>query len=200
MNTEQSAFPLTWPAGRPRTSRHQVKASAFGKHTLAEARDAVLRELTLLRATRIVISSNVPLRRDGLMSGNSAAIAELGVAIYFNLKERPMVLACDRWTKVEHNLWAIACTIGAQRGVTRWGAVSVEQAFAGYAALPAPSAPAQNCWTVLSLFDSASVEQVNAAYKTLSQIRHPDRGGSHEAMTELNRAREEALAAVKGHP
>lgn len=200
MTTEQSAFPLSWPNGRPRTPRYQVKASAFGKHTLAEARDEVLRELALLRATRIIISSNVPLRRDGMMSGTSAAIAEAGVAVYFRLKEKAMVMACDRWTKVEHNLWAIACTIGAQRGVTRWGAVEIEQAFAGYAALPPPTSDPNNCWAVLGLPFGASADQINERYRQLSQKVHPDRGGTHDAMATLNNAREEALSAIKGQP
>lgn len=200
MSTEQTAFPLSWPAGRPRTPRYQVKASAFGKHSLADARDEVLRELKMLKATRIVISSNVPLRRDGLMSGTSAAIAEAGVAVYFQLSEKGMVLACDRWSKVEHNLWAIACTIGAQRGVTRWGAVEIEQAFAGYAALPSPSPSAENCWTILGLHSDATAGQIAERYRLLSQHRHPDRGGTHEAMAALNKAREEAMAAVKERP
>ena len=192
MSTEQSAFPLTWPTGRPKTPRHQVKSSAFGKHSLAEARDEVLRELALLRATRIVISSNVPLRRDGLMSGNSAAIAEPGVAVYFNLKEKAMVLACDRWTKVEHNLWAIACTIGAQRGVTRWGAVEIEQAFAGYAAL-AERTEAESCWSVLGIHAGSSRDAINAAWREKSKRAHPDVGGNTSAMAALNEARDAAL-------
>ncbi len=200
MITEQPAFPLTWPTGRPRTPRSQVKASAFGKHSLADARDEVLRELNMLRATRIVISSNVPLRRDGLMSGNSAAIAEPGVAVYFRLKEKAMVLACDRWTKVEHNLWAIACTIGAQRGVTRWGAVEIEQAFAGYAALPPPTSDPDNCWTVLRLPFGSTADEINEQYRKLAQERHPDRGGTPEVMAALNKARVEALKVVGGRP
>ncbi len=59
---------------------------------------------------------------------------------------------------------------------------NVEQAFAGYAALPAPSSPAENCWTVLCLKPDAPTDAINAQYRLLSQRCHPDRGGSHEAM------------------
>ena len=41
-------------------------------------------------------------------------------------------------------------------------------------------------YDVLGLKRGASYEEVKAAFKRLSMQRHPDRGGSHEAMVELN--------------
>ena len=41
-------------------------------------------------------------------------------------------------------------------------------------------------YDVLGLQRGASYEEVKAAFKRLSMQRHPDRGGSHEAMVELN--------------
>lgn len=41
----------------------------------------------------------------------------------------------------------------------------------------------------------ASSKEINAAYKRLAQHAHPDKGGSAELMTQLNKAREEALAS-----
>ncbi len=200
MSTEQSAFPLSWPLSRPRTPRHQIRPSAFGKHSLAAARDELLRELSRLGAARVVISTNIPLRKDGLPRADWRNPDDAGVAIYFRLRDRPTVFACDRWVKVEHNIWAIASTIAAQRGVTRWGSVEMEQAFSSYAALPPPTTEANNCWTVLELPFGSSVDLINERYRLLSQVRHPDRGGTQEAMAALNKARAEALAVVKGQP
>jgi len=57
-----------------------------------------------------------------------------------------MCLACDRWDKVQDNIYAIAMTIEPLRGIERWGSGSmVEQAFTGFFALPAPKSP----WEIL---------------------------------------------------
>ena len=196
------AYPLSWPIRWPRAK--SPSRSRFGtyykKPTVAAARDEMLAELHRLGATKVIISTNVQLRRDGLPYSNQREPNNTGAAVYFDLKGKPRVLACDRWSTVGDNLHAIAKHIEALRGLDRWGVGSVEQAFAGYAALPAPSTPAENCWTVLSLQPNAPADAINAQYRLLSQRRHPDRGGTHEAMAALNRAREEALAAVKGRP
>ena len=54
--------------------------------------------------------------------------------MYFKLDSVPegLVLACDRWLRVEDNIAAVAAHIGALRGIDRWGVGSVRQAFAGY--------------------------------------------------------------------
>lgn len=191
--SEQSAFPLAWPAGRPRTPRHAVQRSAFGKHSLAEARDELLRQIGLLRVSGVVLSTNIPLRRDGLPRADWRQPADTGVAVYFRLKGRAMAMASDRWHSVEHNLWALAKTIEAQRGVTRWGAVEVEQAFAGYAALPAPgNLPAESCWTTLGIPAGSSLDAIESAFRERAKSAHPDRGGTSEEMQRLNHARFQA--------
>jgi len=88
-------------------------------------------ELRLLGAKNVVISSNVTIARN--------SPPDPGVAIYFNLRTLRCALACDRWTAVAHNLWAIAKHIEALRGQDRWGVGSIDQAFAGYQALAAPA-------------------------------------------------------------
>ena len=40
-------------------------------------------------------------------------------------------------------------------------------------------------------------DDVEKAYRRLASLRHPDKGGSDAAMAELNRARDEALEAIK---
>lgn len=202
MPTEQSAYPLSWPLSWPRTKSPQ--RSRFGtyykKPSLAVGRDEVIAELNRLGASRVVVSTNVTLRRDGLPYSGQKEPQDAGVAVYFHLRGGPRVLACDRWNTVGDNLHAIAKHIEALRGQDRWGVGNVEQAFAGYAALPAPTSDPNNCWAVLELPFGSPADKINDRYRLLSQVRHPDRGGSHEAMSALNKAREEALAAVKGRP
>lgn len=82
------------------------------------------------------------MRQDGFPYPKQALPADKGVAIYFTLNSRQMCFACDRWDKVQDNIYAIAMTIEALRGIERWGSGSmVEQAFTGFVALPAPKSP-----------------------------------------------------------
>ncbi len=135
----------------------------------------------------LVISTNVELRRDGLPYANRREPSDKGVAVYFDYKKRPMCFACDRWDRIGDNIYAIAKTLEALRGIERWGSGSmVEQAFTGFAALPAPKSP----WEVLGLHPGASEQQIDAAFHSKAKQHHPDVvGGSSEKMAELTEAR-----------
>jgi hypothetical protein len=98
-----------------------------------------MNEIRKLGSKQVVISSNLELRNDGLPRASQRAPTDQGVAVYFNLNGRSQCFPCDRWTTVEHNLWAIAKSIEALRGLERWGAKTmVDAAFRGFQALPAP--------------------------------------------------------------
>lgn len=189
------AFPLAWPHGRPRTERWKREDSKF-KATFARARDDVMREVQLLigRYTRtdIIISTNLPLRRDGIPLANTRQPEDPGVAVYFTYKKRPMSFACDRWSKIEDNMQAISKTIEALRGIARWGTGDMmEAAFTGFTALPAPGQTARPWRDVLNLSQTASYEDAEAHYKLLRSSAHPDRGGSPEAFNAVMKAWEE---------
>jgi|ERR1039457_1936455 DnaJ-domain-containing protein 1 len=178
------AFPLQWPSGRPRTQ--YPSASKFGARTIDGVIRILLREIKLLDAGQAVISSNTKLRLDGLPYSGQAQPADRGVAVYFTHKERQMCFACDRWDKVQDNVYAISMTIEALRGIERWGTGDmVEQAFTGFVALPAPKSPHE----VLGIRPGASDEEIDAAYRRKAMAAHPDRGGSAAAMAELTEAR-----------
>jgi len=135
---EITAYPLAWPAMRPRMKRRdRAKFSTNGGAlSLAAGRDRAMAELQRFRATSIIISSNVSLRRDGLPYSGQPEPADPGVAVYFQIEKNPRVMACDRWDRVADNLAAIAKTIEAQRAMLRHGAVTADQIFAGFKALP----------------------------------------------------------------
>ena len=192
--------PLHWPNGWPR-SAHQERSRFGGKRgmTIADGVNEVLHELNLLRASHVVISTNLEVRLDGLPRSNQRMPEDTGVAVYFKLNGGKRVLACDRWDRVEHNLRAVAKHIEALRGMDRWGVGTVEQAFTGYAALPEPGR--RKPWSEVLGYDSDGVdgltaEEVNDRYRDLSRRRHPDAGGSDEAFRDLTRARDEALKEV----
>lgn len=198
------AHPLAWPAGWPRAQFrshspfHKRKDTGRGYAnkvdvTMAVARKQLGRELDLIGARCIVLSTNVELNLNGEPRGDRARPSDVGVACYFKLKDRDTVLACDKWLRVEDNIVAIAKHIEALRGQQRWGVGSVEQAFTGYQALPAP----EQWWQVLGTGPNANVDEINAAWRKLSAAAHPDRpGGSDAAQARINAARDTALSSL----
>lgn len=195
-----TAFPLTWPLHKPRTEHWKIERSAFDrKRSLAAARDLLVNEVKLLGGVDLIISTNIPLRLDGLPRSGYATPKDAGVAIYFKRRKVDMAFACDRWDRVEDNIYAIAKTIDALRGVARWGTGDMMQAaFTGFAALPPPivAGMSRPWWDVLGVPQTAGRPEIEAAYKRLASQNHPDKGGSTAAMTAINQARDEALRAA----
>lgn len=194
---QTEAYPLQWPIGRQRTHRLSREPARFDV-SFARARDNVTREVQLLvgryaRDPMVVISTDIPLRRDGLPLANQRTPDDVGVAVYFIHKKRQMCFACDRWQKVEHNMQAIAKTIEALRGIARWGTGDMlESAFTGFIALPS----LEKWWQVLGIeLSEATPEKIESAYRRLAMQNHPDRGGNEEAMSRINIARDEGLRA-----
>lgn len=186
------SWPLHWPEGRARTPDYRREPSRFNT-SFGIAVQEVLREVARLGGRLPVISTNVPLRRDGLPLANAKRITDPGVAVYFTYRDRQMCFACDRWTKVEDNIWAIAKTINAMRGIARWGTGDMlAAAFTGFTALPPSSKP----WRTV-LGDVRTRDDAERRYRVLALRAHPDTGGSSAAMAELNAAIEAARKELR---
>lgn len=196
--------PLDWPAGWPRTASPQrskfgVKRTgvdggpAYGLASVAlgAGRSELLEELRRLRATDVVISTNMAVRRDGEAFSNRADPRDTGVAVYFRLKGEPRVLACDRWNRVACNMVALAKHIEAIRGQARWGVGSLEQALGGYRALPAMPA-ARPWWEVLGVESHAPTVLIEQRRIELLRQHHPDVNGAGAGIAaEINAAYDE---------
>lgn len=200
MNVE--AYPLSWPAGWARTAQGKRRASRY-RVTQERAQQDLLRSLRLLGARYVTISTNVELRRDGLPYANRRAPEDPGVAVYWERKGRPEVIACDAWRTVGENIRAVHQAVEALRQLERCGASEIlERAFGGFAALPASTeGRGPKTWREVLGFPPQRATRITAAdvehrYRALARERHPDAGGSHEAMLELNSARENALREV----
>lgn len=188
------AYPLAWPAGKPRTPRHKIERSRFEPYGRAAEVENVRAELQRLGARNVIVSTNMRLRRDGLPYSSDRAPDDQGVAVYFDYAGGQKCFACDRWRTIEENLRAIFKSIEAIRGLERWGSKSfVDAAFTGFAALPSPSA-ARAWWDVLGLSQSASAEEISRAYRAKAMEIHQS-GAGDGAMSELNVARDEGLRA-----
>lgn len=177
-----NSYPLSWPAGWPRTAAPE--SSRFGERTPYAALEQLKKELILLGAQDINLSSNFAL---------GAAPKDKGVCVYFILKGKNYAMPCDKWNRVEDNLWALAKHIESLRGQERWGVGTIERAFAGYVALLTGSIAQKPWWKVLGVNPDASPEKIQSHYRSLAASRHPDiDGGSNELMAELNGAYDEA--------
>jgi hypothetical protein len=195
MTSPIEAYPLCWPDGWPRRESWQRDASAY-QVEFAKARDDLTRELRLARARDVVISSNVPLRRDGLPLANMAEPKDPGVAVYWtDRKGRPRVIAFDRWRRVRENLRAVGMAIESIRSLERIGAELLERAYAGFARRP-ETAGAGDHWTTLGIPRGTSADELARRYRELAREHHPDRGGNAATMAAINDAYQRAAAEV----
>jgi len=133
MNQDEvmEGYPLQWPMHWKRTKPSKIRRSAF-RNTFAVARDDLLHEIRLLGGKYPVISSNLMLKNDGFPYATQREPEDAGVVAYFMLFGKQQAIPCDKWALCWENLQAIAKTIGALRGIERWGAKDmVEAAFKG---------------------------------------------------------------------
>lgn len=143
---------------------------------------------------KIVVSTNLPLFRDGYPIASGMEPKDPGVAVYFRLRDKSVVFACDRYIHVYENLQAIAKTIEALRGIKRWGASDMmERAFSGFRALR--DGPSEDWREVLGFEQLESVTRkiVETRHRELVKKHHPDKGGDRHAFERVMRARDAAL-------
>lgn len=188
-----TAYPLSWPPGWSRTRYPTV--SRYGDRSLAAARDELMHEVRLFGGRKLIISSNLVLKLDGLPKSGQRQPADKGVAVYFEYKNKPVSFACDKWNSVEDNVWAIALTLEAMRKIERSGSSELlDRAFRGFDALPAPAG--SNWWEVLQLSSpNADLDEIKAAYRILVKLHHPDIGGDREQFERIQAAYEAGIAS-----
>lgn len=200
----ETAYPLSWPLGWKRAQYREGARFSKGKDasytdsvgnfvrrtvqrqaTMSDATERLTAEVERLGGQHAILSTNVELKLNGTPYSNRSDPQDPGAAVYFTLQKRRVVLACDKWDRVADNIIAIAKHIEALRGQERWGVGSLEQAFRGYQALPAPNA--EKPWRQV-LTDCLTLAAAEAKYRERAHVCHPDRGGNPIQMAELNAA------------
>ena len=185
------AYPLLWPEGWPRTNIH---SRGPYRTSLPGALDNLKREIGLLCGPEVgrtlILSSNVSL--------GAERPADPGVVAYFTWDQQALAIPCDRWNTVEHNVQAIALTIEAMRAIDRHGAKQMVRAmFRGFVALPGPANGARDRGA-RSWGPSGRSTSSRRGIGRWRWATHPDRGGSHALMAELNAARDAARGELGG--
>lgn len=205
MNDEARRFPLSWPLRRPRCTdriygRFHGTATGYypsgGKFsrntdlTIAAAINRVQEELDRIGAHDVVLSSNLQTRLDGLPRSGQAQPNDPGVCLYFKLKGKPHALPCDRYTKVEQNIAAVAAHIEATRAIERYGVADMAEMFTGFQAI---SHESHRSWRdVLGCPNCKTIDSAEHHYRRARALSHPDRGGTAEDFHEVERAWEQA--------
>lgn len=187
------SYPLYWPEHWKRTTFRQ-RYGKFKNLKLGQARDEVLREIRRLGGTKVIMSSNLPTRQDGLFYADAARFPQdPGVAVYFTYKGKEMCFASDKYSDVVANLRAISLTIEAIRGIERWGASDMmERAFRGFTALPESTTEHWRETLDLPREGKITPEQVESQFRALVKVMHPDAGGDAESFHQIVIARENA--------
>lgn len=226
------AYPLAWPMGFERTPANKRKSVNFSRRgapneygnrpsrrmTVAEAIKRLNEQVRSFSRTghvwridpdRVVVSTNMPTRNDGMPFSGAREPDDPGAVVYFHLDRVPYCMPCDHWDQVADNITAIAKHLEAIRGIERWGVGSLRRQFTGFKALPPSSgspAPAESamtveqaaCCIIALAADSAeeltpmdvlkSPESCHAAYKRAAMQTHPDRGGNQADFVRLQQA------------
>lgn len=197
MTNAASNFPLEWPAGWERTPDHKRKTSAPFRTTFDRAKRDLQDELRRLGARDLVISSWLAVKNDGTPYSDQARrrIPDPGVAVYFTLRGRQMVMARDAYATPHDNLRSIGLGIAHMRGLERHGgATMMERAFEGFTTLGNPDNPL----TILGLKPGASQDEIKARYRDLARSLHPDAGGDPAHFAKVTAARDNALSQAGG--
>lgn len=188
-----AAYPLCWPDGWERTA-HGGRRNLGSRMNLAKAAGTVYAAVRALGGKDLILSTNVPVRNDGLPYGSGVAEPQdCGAAVYFQYKGTTVTMACDRFFWVSQNVRAIALSIESIRALERYGASELmERAFRGFTALP--EQVGEHWREILDLPREGKItaDQVESQFRALVKVMHPDVGGDAEAFHCLVVARENA--------
>lgn len=213
-------YPLTWPQGWRRTPPGKRMNGKFNKSVKVRTNDgssytrksdltvydSVTRVLEELRMFGVlegdaIISTNLPVRLDGLPRSDARKPQDPGVAVYW---ERPSdhgktkVMAIDAYDEVADNLAAIAATLEAMRAIERHGgAVILDRAFEGFVALMAPGQTPLPWRDVLEAHGVNDLAEVERLYKEARSAAHPDTGGNDDLFNQVQRAWKEAQEELR---
>jgi len=191
-------YPLAWPE---KIARSRATETGRFRQTLAGASKNVKDSLRLfsqdsgkkIETNSIVVSSNAHL--------TNMRPTDAGVSVWFVWDGMQICIPVDRYSTVEANLQAIHLIIEARRTELRHGTLALVRAsFAGWQmALPAPGSVKRSWREVLGYSATAALSEtaIKSAYKTAAKKTHPDQGGSHDAMAEVNRAHDEAMKELR---
>lgn len=198
-----------WPETTEREGWARFRASYSDTLTLLD------RELRMLGAASAVLQVDATedeVRNDGQLRA-SARVGSPRVILAFDSVHGPLKYHCDRFTRWQTNLRAIALGLEALRKVERYGIASRAEQYRGWQELPSGIAMPAHTMTrheaaeyivrtagapwhggypedaVENLCDNPD-DVLADAFKVAAKVAHPDQGGDTEAFKRLVEARD----------
>ncbi len=195
--------PLKWPSSYAITPRMRQRSdSGFSSSmTLEEALQFLNEEITAFDPQAALLSTDIenihnPRNRHPLGTRS-------GVCLHMKLGNRSYIFACDRWQKLEHNLYVLHLTLRQLRNMDKWGIASLEEMLKPFEAggrekflarEESASEPGSEWMHVMGLGPTATLEDAVAIYhRRAKRIGNTD----SEALSQLNAAMNEARQALK---
>jgi hypothetical protein len=188
------------------TPDYARKSSPFATSTKwGNTVDMLDRELRALKAEDIVLELDVTedqIRLDGSLRAQ-ARTKSPAVALSFQSKHGPLRYSCDKFTKWEHNVRAIAVGLENLRRLDRYGIASRGEQYTGYKALPSATAigpvvtEAEAKETLYRLGGFGPKHSIRSdppmiasVYKEALRRTHPDAGGDAADFDKVRKAGE----------
>jgi hypothetical protein len=197
----------TWPGtATPPYLRHSGNGMM---KTPGDAMSSLRRELDRIRAKdvtlAVVVRSDKDIRVDGQLRAD-AKVVEPGVIVnWTHPKQGPCSMRCDRYKQWFHNVRAIALTLEALRGVTRWACIEEEAQYRAVLALPSTATitpPLQDAMAVLMAHAQVPAHTTHSTLEAKSLYRlaranaHPDRHGGDRTAWDAVEAAARTLGLV----
>lgn len=130
---------------------------------------------------------------------HDARMAHPGVVVHCEMPKGkpPRRFACDKFTRWESNMKAIAITLERLRLSGIYGVMESDEQYTGFSALPPGGIPTAE-WSSVEharrwlgeLCVLPAGTHIDQLYRESAKVAHPDRGGSNELMSKVNRCKD----------
>lgn len=174
MLTIRHSYPLQWPHDLPPTEKwgKGINQSFNMAMTLQEATNFLLEELNAL-----TVVQEATLCTDHQDLGNPRRVphpvVNNGVVLRLKIDGSQYNIACDRWVRLEHNVYALHLVLRNLRVMLEWGVGDLKRFLAGFlpggavaSALPAGHQEGMEEWRLyLGLGPTAKLDDAQAVYR-----------------------------------
>lgn len=182
--------PLSWPESIPITPLVKQRSdNGFSSNiTLTDAVSFLKEEIETLAIGHAVLYSDIEqphVERLRKKLGNRS-----GVCLHIKYKERGYIITCDKWQRIEHNIYALHLLFRQWGNIEKWGIGNLSMLMSGFEAdrTPEISGIAKDheniaeCLKSFGLGSTATLDDATAIYHR----RAKSLAGNNEDLTKLN--------------
>jgi hypothetical protein len=180
--------PLNWPESTPVTSLMQQRSdNGFSPDMpLTDALNFLNSEIETAGINHAVLYLDV--EQPHVERLRKKVGSRTGACLHIKYRDRGYIITCDRWQKLEHNIYAMHLAIRQWYNMERWGIGSLAALMAGFEAERTPDVAegmpdnVVECLNLFGLSGSATLEDAIAIYHRRAKIFAND----NEQLVKLN--------------